>query len=82
VPTDPIARNGPGPVSSPRGAAAREFAALEYRREDYRWITAQTRPARARKGGLRAHWRRFRRSIGFPPETEAEADPVPDLGPA
>jgi hypothetical protein len=76
------ALNGRDLVSSPRGAAAREFAALEYRGEDFRWIASQMRPAPARKGGFRARWTRFRRSIGFPAETELEADPVPDIGTA
>ena len=78
----PNVRNDRGTDLSPRGAAVREFAALEFPREDFRWIASQVRPVPARTGGFRARWDRFRRSIGSPRETETEADPVPDPGAA
>ncbi|HYA57095.1 MAG TPA: hypothetical protein VEH57_01335 [Thermoplasmata archaeon] len=72
----PIVRNDLGVVPSPRGVAVREFAALEYPREDFRWIAAQTRPAPAHRVGLRTRWGRFWHSIGSHAEMET-GDTVP-----
>ena len=74
----PMVRNDLGVVPSPRGVAVREFAALEYPREDFRWIAAQTRPGPAHKTGrVRAGLRRIWRSIGSRAEMETDADQVP-----
>jgi hypothetical protein len=57
------------------GFQAREFAAREFPREDYRWVLASVQPARpARKG--RALWARLARILrAFGTPGEVETDP-------
>ncbi len=58
------------------GFQAREFAAREFPREDYRWVLASAnRKTAARKGdGLRARLARFLRAFGTPGEVETDPD--------
>ena len=58
------------------GFQAREFAAREFPREDYRWVLAsltQAAPAPA-GGGLRARLVRYLRAFGTPGEVETDPE--------
>jgi hypothetical protein len=59
-----------------RGFQAREFAAREFPREDYRWVLASLQETpRARKGrGLRARLAGIFRAFGTPGEIESDPE--------
>jgi hypothetical protein len=58
------------------GFQAREFAAREYPREDYRWVLASANQVAATpKGvGLRARLARLLRAFGTPGEVETDPE--------
>jgi hypothetical protein len=66
------ARQGSDPLLG--GAGAREFARLEFPREDYHWVVAQVCrvPTAPKGGGFRARLAKALRVFGTP---EVETDP-------
>jgi hypothetical protein len=58
------------------GIGAREFAAREFPREDFRWVLANTHPAPAApaRGSVRARLARFLRTFGTPGEVETDPE--------
>jgi len=68
--------------SSFGGVGAREFAAREFPREDYRWVVAQLRETRARTVRARGLWARLRRAFGTPDESGTDPETVPEPAPA
>lgn len=59
-----------------RGADVREFAALEFPREDYHWVVAATRPIPPAERGWAVLAGRILRSVGIPRKVEADRDTV------
>jgi len=68
--------------SLPGGVGAREFAAREFPREDYRWVVAQLCGTPARKARARGLWGRLRRPFGTPGEPKTDPETVPESAPA
>jgi len=68
----PNGRNSGSRRSLPRGAGVREFAALEFPREDYHWVVSTARSDKPLEGGFWARWGRFWRSVGTPRKAEPD----------
>ncbi len=68
--------------SSYGGVGAREFAAREFPREDYRWVVAQLHEAPARKARALGLWGRILRPFRTPEESESDPETVPEPAPA
>ena len=78
----PIVRADRAAGSLPGGVGAREFAAREFPREDYRWVVAElARPSAAPAAGS-GPWGRFRRWIGAPGETETDPETIAETASA
>jgi hypothetical protein len=73
---DQIVRADFAARSLPRSADVREFAALEFPREDCRWVASVVSGSSRPKDGARARWGRFLRSFGTRRKAEPEADPA------
>jgi hypothetical protein len=74
--TQRIVRAHQGSYSLLEGTGAREFAAREFPREDYRWVLASAHraPAARPSGGIRARLARFLRAFGTPGEVETDPE--------
>lgn len=68
--------------SLPGGVGAREFAAREFPREDYRWVVAQLYATPVKKARARGVWGRILRPFGAPGEPETDPETVPESAPA
>jgi len=75
---DQIVRADFAARSLPRSASVREFAELEFPREDCRWVASAVSGGARRTGGVRARWGRFLRSFGTRRKAAPEADPAPE----
>ena len=58
------------------GVGVREFARLEFPREDAHWVAAQTRRTSPTREGVRRPWARFWRPFETPLETEKEPEAI------
>jgi hypothetical protein len=74
---DQIARADFAARSLPRGLSVREFASLEFPREDSRWV-ASASSMRVRKGHTGSRWAHLLRSFGSRRKAEPEVDPAPE----
>jgi len=75
---DQIVRADFAARSLPRSASVREFAQLEFPREDCRWVATTVSAAPRPKGGAPSRWGRFLRSFGTPRKAAPKADPAPE----
>ena len=74
---DQIARADIAARSLPRGYSVREFASLEFPREDCRWVASATSVGSV-KGPARFRWAHLLRSFGSRRKAAPEADPAPE----
>ena len=74
--TQRIDRARQGSFSLRGGTEAREFAALEFPREDYRWVlaTVAREPSAPSSGGLRGRLARSLRAFGTPGDGETDPE--------
>ena len=73
---DQIVRADFAARSLPRSASVREFAALEFPREDCRWVGKMVSAAPLSKGRAESRFGRLLRSFGTRRKAEPEADPA------
>ena len=72
---DQIVRADFATRSLPRGVGVREFARLEFPREDCRWV-ASAGSVQVRKGRTGSRWAHLLRSFGSRRKAEPEVDPA------
>ncbi len=73
---DQIVRDRRAAGSPSGGVGVREFASLEFPREDVHWVASQTRRSSPKTGGRRGVWARFWRPFETPRESEQDPEAI------